>query len=88
MPKPIQCVKFTKAFARHTKIRDLKKHFIQTHCTIPIPVEFDRLMSVSSGSGADVDMRVSSKRGIVEVESETVMGVCLDGTYGPASGCE
>ena len=31
-------------------------HFIRTHCTIPIPVEFDRLMSVSSGS--DVDMRV------------------------------
>ena len=31
-------------------------------CTIPIPVEFDRSMSV--------DMRVSSKRGIVEVESE------------------
>ena len=39
-------------------------------CTIPIPVEFDRSMSVSSSSGADVDMRVSSKRGIVEVESE------------------
>ena len=42
---------------------------IQTHCAIPIPVEFDRLMSVSSGSGADVDMRVSSKRGFVDVES-------------------
>ena len=27
------------------------------------------LMSVSSGSGADVDMRVSSKRGFVDVES-------------------
>ena len=26
-------------------------------------------MSVSSGSGADVDMRVSSKRGVVDVES-------------------
>ena len=40
--------------------------------TIPIPVEFDRSMSVSlaSRSCADVNMRVSSKRGIVEVESE------------------
>ena len=36
----------------------------------PILVEFDRPMSVSSGSSADVDMRVSSKRGIVEVVSE------------------
>ena len=45
-------------------------HFIQTLCTIPILVEFDRPMSVSSSSGADVDMRVSSKHGIVEVESE------------------
>ena len=46
--------------------------FIQTLCTIPIPVEFDRSMSVSLSSSlaADVDMRVSSKRGIVEVESE------------------
>ena len=42
----------------------------KTLCTIPIPGEFDRPMSVSSGSGADVDMRVSSKRGIVEVEAE------------------
>ena len=42
----------------------------QVHCTIPIPVELDRPMSVSSSSGVDVDMRVSSKRGIVEVESE------------------
>ena len=45
MPKPIQSVKFKKAIARHTKIRDLKQHFIQTHCTIPIPVEFDRLIA-------------------------------------------
>ena len=47
-------------------------HFIQTLCTAPIPVEFDRSMSVSllSSPAADVDMRVSSKRGIVEVESE------------------
>ena len=41
----------------------------QCVCTIPIPVEFDRSMSVSRSSNpaADVDMRVSSKRGIVEV---------------------
>ena len=36
-------------------------------CTIPILVEFDRSMSVSlsSSSAADVDVHVSSKRGIV-----------------------
>ena len=42
---------------------------ISKHCTIPIPVEFDRLMSGSAGSGVDVDMRVSSKRGFVDDES-------------------
>ena len=44
----------------------------QTLCTIPILVEFDRSMSVSLSSilAADVDMRASSRRGIVEVESE------------------
>ena len=50
-------------------VDDNTKHRKTTLCTIPIPVEFDRSMSVSSGSGADVDMRVCSKRGIVEVES-------------------
>ena len=54
----------------HFSTLEKTKVDLQTHCTIPIPVEFDRPMSVSSGSGADVDMRVSSKRGIVEVESE------------------
>ena len=61
---------------------------IQTLCTIPIPVEFDRSMSVSLSSNptADVDMRVSSKRGIVEVESEQSVEEVLEAGRSKASG--